>query len=407
MKIPIFSKRKKDTVKEGEILLALDVGTEFIKAAIFQIIDKKVHVVGYAREKQQSNSMHSAMIVNLENVINSTDICIGKALTVADKVLENETPIPQKVILGIAGELVKGVTITADYEREKPDKKIDQKELSEVLDTVKKELSEKIHLDIAEEMGLNTDQVEDVDIKIVGSKLDGVRLENPIGFTGVKAEISVYSTYSPKIHINSLRELANRLGLEIIDIVVEPYAIARSVKGSHDDAFSGIFIDIGGGTTDIALVQKGVVMGTKMFAFGGKVFTKRLMKDFNIEMQEAEQLKLDYSNQKLSDVKSKKVKKSIEKDIPIWTEGVELSLEDFEDIEIYPDQMYFCGGGAHLPEIKTGLVAYPWLQVLEFKKFPKMSYIFPNQLDGLIDKTRLMIDPMDVAPAALALMALD
>ncbi len=407
MKIPFISKRQKNNIAENEILLALDVGTEYIKSAIFQIVDNKVEIIGYAREKQQSNSMYSAMIVNLDNVINSTDICIGKALAVADKTLNRQVEIPKKAIVGIAGELVKGVTITVDYDRENPDKKITQKELDEVLDTVKSELSLKIHQDIAEEMGLITNQVEEVDTKIVGSKLDGIKLDNPIGFTGAKAEISVYSIYSPKIHINSLRELVSRLGLEILDIVVEPYAIARSVKNSHKDSFSGIFIDIGGGTTDIAIVKNGVVMGTKMFAFGGKVFTKRLMHDFKIDMQEAEQLKLDYTAQKLSDVKMKKVKESFGKDISIWTEGVELALEEFEDIDIYPDQMFFCGGGSHLPEIKSGLVSYPWLQVLEFKRFPRMSYIYPNQLDRIIDKTKLMIDPIDVAPGALSLMALD
>ena len=57
-----------------------------------------------------------------------------------------------------------------------------------------------------------------------------------------------------------------------------------------------------------------------------------------------------------------------------------------------------------LPDLRSGILAHPWLQVLPFKKFPKMSYIFPNQLEGLTDLTKKMIDPIDVAPAALALM---
>lgn len=409
MKLPFRKKKKqiKGKVKGEETLLALDVGTKFIKAAIFRVEEGKVNIVGYAKVPQHSNSMHSAMIVNLQNVISAADMCVGKALAVADELLGGETPLPKKVILGIAGELVKGVTIVADYEREKPDKKIKQDEIEEVVDMVKKQTFAQVHEDIAEEMGLNTSQVEEVDTKVVAAYLDDVKIDNPLGFTGEKAQFLIYSTFSPSLHLNSLKELADSLGLEIIEIVVEPYAIARSVKGAHKQAFSGIFIDVGGGTTDVALVQNGAVMGTKMFAYGGQVFTKRLVVDLNHSLEDAEKKKIDYSNQKLSDTETKQIRSIFTKDIGVWTEGVEISLDDFEDVENYPTDMYFCGGGAHLPDIKTGLLAHPWLQVLKFNKFPKMSYVFPNQLEGLVDRTKKMIDLSDVAPAALALMALE
>ena len=406
MKLPFF-KKSKGKVEKGKILLALDVGTKFVKAVIFKVIDNQVNVIGYAKTAQQSNSMHSAMIVNLQNVISTTDICVGKALNMAEELEGEDFDLPDKVILGIAGELVKGVTIVADYDREKPDKKISEKEIEEVKDMVKEQMFEKVHADIARELGLNFDQVEEINTKVVSAYIDGVKIDNPLGFTGTKAQLSIYSTFSPSLHLNSLKELADQLGLEIDELVVEPYAISRSIKDSHKETFSGIIIDIGGGTTDVALVQKGAVMGTKMYAFGGQVFTKRLSKDFEISMDEAETLKLDYSAQKLSDIKTKKVKEGLLKDIPVWTEGIEISLGEFDDVKNFPDQMYFCGGGAHLPDIKTGLMAHPWLQVLPFKKFPKMSYIFPNQLEGIVDHTKEMIDPMDVAPAALALMALE
>ena len=228
---------------------------------------------------------------------------------------------------------------------------------------------------IADEMGLNVNQVEEINTKVVSAYIDGVKLDSPLGFTGSKAQISIYTTFSPGIHLNSLKELASGLGLELLELVVEPYAIGRSLKESRKETFSGIIIDIGGGTTDVALVQKGTVMGTKMYAFGGQVFTKRLMHDFHISMSD--------------------------------TSGLPPSLSEFEDVKEYPDHMYFCGGGAHLPDIKAGLTAHPWLQVLPFKKYPKMSYIFPNQLEGIIDHTKKLIDLMDVAPAALALMALE
>lgn len=404
MKLPFISKPKQNKIQPEETLLALDVGTRFIKAVIFRYEEDEVKVIGYAKVPQQSNSMHSAMIVNLKNVIAATDICVGKALSVADRIEGHEVPLPKKAIMGIAGELVKGVTIVADYDRDKPDKKIEQKEIDEVVNMVKSQLFSKVHEDISNEMGLTTAQVEEIDTKVVAAHIDGVKIDNPIGFTGNHVEYSIYSTFSPTIHLNSLKELAQQLGLEIIEIVVEPYAVARAVKGAHKEAFSAIFVDVGGGTTDVALVSRGAVMGTKMFAFGGQVFSKRLMVEFNVSADEAEEMKLDYSNQKLSDVKAKKVSDALSKDIPIWTEGVEIALGDIDEVEQFPDQMFFCGGGSHLPDLRSGILSHPWLQVHPFKKFPKMSYVFPNQLEGLTDLTKKMIDPMDVAPAALALM---
>lgn len=404
MKIPFFGGKKNKPTEQDEILLALDVGTRFIKAVIFQFDGLNANVLGYAKTPQQSNSMHSAMIVNLKNVISSTDICIGRALSAADKTVGKELGLPDKVVLGIAGELVKGVTIVADYDREKPDKKIEKKELDNVVDQVKDQMFDQVKADMAEELGLNENQIEEIATSIVATHLDNVKLDNPIGFTGSKAEYSIYTTFSPSLHLNSLKELADNLELEILEVVVEPYAIARSVKGSHDQSFSGIFIDIGGGTTDIAVVKNGAVMGTKMFAFGGDVFTKRIATDFGVDLEEAEKMKLDYSNQKLSEKQAKQVQQSIGKDINVWTEGVEISLAEFEEIDSFPTQMYFSGGGSILPDIRTGLMSHPWLQVLPFSKFPKMEYLFPNQLEGIKDQTKTMIDQSDIAPAALALM---
>jgi len=87
--------------------------------------------------------------------------------------------------------------------------------------------------------------------------------------------------------------------------------------------------------------------------------------------------------------------------------GVEIALESFQDVKEYPTQIYLCGGGALLPEIQEGLLTYPWLQTLNFKKFPKVNFIFPNSVSNIIDKTKSATLPMDVTPLALARMYLE
>jgi cell division protein FtsA len=190
-------------------------------------------------------------------------------------------------------------------------------------------------------------------------------------------------------------------------IVVEPYALAMGIENARQEKFSGVFIDIGGGTTDIAVVEQGAIVGTKMFAFGGRVFTKRIEKELGVDYAKAEELKIDYSDQKLGAAEEKQVKLAVAKDMPVWLDGVELSLAGFDDVQEYPSQFYLCGGGALLPEVQQKLLAHPWLQVLPFGKFPKVQYLFPNQVSDVIDLTKKATHPLDVTPMALARMALD
>ena len=412
MKLP-FVKRKQQVDPKEEVMMSLDIGTTYVKVAIFRVEDGEVHIKGYSKVRQQSNAMRGAMIVNIKKVISVCDLAIGEALNMADKIIGEgmeeesyETPTPSKVVLGIAGEFVKGVAIMANYEREDPQEKITQDEIRDVVESVKDQAFAGVVEDISDEIGVDPENIVEIKSVINSTYIDGIKVDDPEGFTGREVSYRVFTTFAPSMHLNSLKEVVNELGLELDSIEVEPYAIARALKGAREETFSGIIIDIGGGTTDIALVDTGGIVGTKMFGYGGNVFTKRIETDFNKEYPEAEEMKMDYGNLKLGEVISKKIKKSIMKDIPVWVEGVELALQDFEDVKKYPSDIYICGGGSGLPEIREGLMEYPWLNVLPFHKFPKTSHIYPNQLEGLVDNTKKLKEPSDVAPAALALSVL-
>ncbi|MBU0975871.1 MAG: cell division FtsA domain-containing protein [Patescibacteria group bacterium] len=401
MKLPLFTKKEHKIDFENETLLALDVGTSFVKACVFQVKNNKVHILGYGRAAQQSDAMKGAMIVNLQNVIENCDLALGEAV----KGLQTE--LPRKVIVGIAGELVKGVTIMAKYDRETPDVKITKKEIEEVVEKVRGQAFQNVKTEIAEETGLLEEQIEEISSVINDTFIDGFRVTNPLEFQGKNINFRVFSTFAPSIHLNSLKSIAQALGLEILDIIVEPYAITRAYEGAVKDDFSAVFIDIGGGTTDIALVQKGGIMGTKMMAFGGKVFTKRLETEFGLSYRDAENLKLEYSERELSDKKRDDIRTLFSADSNVWADGVELALREFEDVKVYPQKFLLCGGGTLLSDIKTSLMEHPWLQVLRFERFPEVEFISPDNLKAIVDPEGFLKDVSDIAPAALAYMALE
>ncbi|HEC63941.1 MAG TPA: hypothetical protein ENI23_01460, partial [bacterium] len=237
MKLPFIKKssnKKSKKSSKGETLLALDLGTEFIKAVVFKVIDNKVVVKGYSRTQQQSNAMRGAMIVNIKNVISTADLAIGKALSMAEK-QEKGISLPEKTILGIAGEFVRGVPIVAKYTREKPDRKISRDEIEQVVERVKDQAFVGAKADIAKEIGIKVDKIEEINTVVDHTSIDGVRIDDPEGFTGEKVSYKVFSTFAPSIHINSIKEIAEALTLEIMEIVVEPYAIAIGTKGARDD----------------------------------------------------------------------------------------------------------------------------------------------------------------------------
>lgn len=407
MGIPFFNKKKKNTDFEEEVFLTLDIGTEYVKSVIYQYKDGIAHIVGYSKVKQHSKAMEGALIINIENVSSACDRGIGEALAIADNVLGRRVELPRFVTMGISGELVKGVSILANYEREDPNAPITEEETSAVVESVKEQAFPESIDDIAEEIGTDSSKIKEVNSHINSTYIDGVKIDNPVGFTGKEVSYRVYSTFAPSLHVNSLFEIADRLELDILTIDVQPYAISKTFKDAHKSDFSKIFIDIGGGTTDIAVVENGGIIGTKMMAFGGRVFTRRIAKELNIDMNDAERMKLDYSNLKLQDITEKKIKKAIENDSKLWVEGVELSLKEFKEIESFPTEILLSGGGSELPEIKDILLSYPWLTVMPFERFPKIRPIYPNQIENIEDHTELMISTSDVAPAALTSITLE
>ncbi len=410
IKYMFFKKKKSQNLKSRSSIdsfLSVDIGTEYVKSVVYIIENGEIEVIGYSRAQQKESSMYAAFIINLKDVIDTVDKGIGKAISMAKETYSKEFNLPDEIIVGIAGELVQGVTIMVNVDRDNPDNEISEKELENLLEKVKKHTFSNTKEEIAREIGLKSTQVEEVSTYVNSVYIDGVKVNNPIGYKGNELIYRVFSSFAPKIHLSSIEQVAKALNLKLSQIVVEPYALSLGLRGMRDLDSNAIIIDIGGGTTDVAVVQNGDIVGTKMFAVGGKVFTKRVQKELGVDYDEAEQVKMDYTKGDAASDVQKKLSKSFTNDIQTWLTGVEIALEEFEDVKEYPSNIYLCGGGALLPEIQEGLMTYPWLQTLNFKKFPKINFVFPNSVKNVIDRTKTATLPMDVTPLALARMSLE
>ena len=386
----------------GEYYLALDIGTEVAKALVFQIDNeaKAGVVVGVGKQRQKKGNMQSGAVSDISGVIETCKISISAALENAGikKV--------KKAIVGIAGELVKGTTTTVHYERGNPDSRIDFPELKSIIQKVQLKAYERIQQQIEWETGQDID-VKLINAAIVDVRIDGYQVTNPIGFQGKDVSVSIFNAYAPMIHLGALQAIADELNIDLLSIAAEPYAVARSID--YDDAldFSAIFIDIGGGTTDIAVVRNGGLEGTKMFAFGGRAFTKKLAQELRIDFEEAEELKIAYAEGKLNSDVNAKIQQILQSDCSVWLSGVELSLAEFAGSDVLPSKILLCGGGSGLPGIKKALLSSDWTGNLPFAKSPVVSYLQPRDVVRITDNTNELKNPQDVTPMGLANLVLD
>src|SRR5215218_8192590 len=268
---------------------ALDVGTEFAKALVFDI-DEGGHgnVRGVGRKRQGLSHMQSGTVADIPAVVDNCAVALQEAEEMAGF-------RPTQVVIGIAGELVKGFTTTHSQERKRPDAPISEAELQRLIDSVQREALREAERSITWETGLPNVDVRLVHAAIVGASIDGYALKNPDGFQGRHVKIGIFNAFAPLVHLGALQTVASQLDLELLEIVAEPYAVAR-VLGTEQVRQSGaLFVDVGGGTTDVALVRQGGIEGTRMFALGGRAFTKSLADRLDMPFARAEALKVDYA----------------------------------------------------------------------------------------------------------------
>src|SRR5438876_713861 len=329
---------------------ALDVGTEFAKALVFEIDDHGHGTVkGVGRQRQGLAHMQSGTVADISAVVDNCSVALQEAEEMAGF-------RPSQVVIGIAGELVKGFTTVHLQERKKPSDKITEQELQKLIDGVQHEALRQAERAITWETGLPHVDVRLVHAAVTGASIDGYALTNPVGFQGRHVQIGIFNAFAPLVHLGALQSVASQLDLELLEIVAEPYAVARVLGSDQIRQAGALFVDVGGGTTDVALVRQGGIEGTRMFALGGRAFTKSLADRLDLPFPRAEAIKVDYARGIAGD-RETAVREIVNDDVAVWAAGVELVMEELAAGEQLPSRIYLCGGGSRLPAIREALGA--------------------------------------------------
>ncbi|HEY4028046.1 MAG TPA: cell division FtsA domain-containing protein [Candidatus Dormibacteraeota bacterium] len=379
---------------------ALDIGSDLVKALVVRREAPTGAVLGVGREPQHPDAMAGGAIADVDLVI---DAC-NRALEAAEDMAGT---VPGQVVIGIAGEMVKGFSSSIAYPRERPGDRVRESELRNMLQLVEKRaLREAQHLLELERSYSEVGEVRLVHSAITQCRIDGYPVTNPIGFQGQNLEVTVFNTFAPAPQVASLEAVARELDLEIAGTVSQPYALARACAADEAWELGGIFIDIGGGTTDVALLRGGGVEGTRMFGLGGQAFTRRLAADLGLSYHEAEARKLRHSERLLPPDQEQTVSELLLTDAEVLLQGLALCLRELARGEVLPSNIYVCGGGSLLPELANELRKNMWAEGLPFEHQPRARLLTPSDAHSLIDTTGQLLSPQDVGPLALANHAL-
>lgn len=385
----IFDRIKKGMPGKGgsnEHLVALDIGTEYVKALVAKIDGDQLQIIGVGREHQGLSDMHSGAISDIGAVVRNCE----KALSDAEQQAGVQA---KRVVIGIAGELVKGMTSTIRYKRPQPDAPLDMHEMEFIIEKVQERAQAKAQKQIAWETGNSDVEIKLVNSAIVSIHIDGYKVSNPIGFQGKDVAIQIYTAFAPMVHIGALERTAQELDLDLLAVAAEPFAVSRSVLGTDaSSTLTAILADVGGGTTDIAVVNDGGVEGTKMFGIGGRSFTRTIASDLDLSFEDAEKLKVHIDEPNLKPEVKQKVNDALDKTLEVWLNGVELALSEFDALDHLPNRLLLCGGGASLEKLVDALEKRDWYKELPFTRKPAIQHIQPSEVSGITDKTGQVTD---------------
>lgn len=415
-------------IKPENVILALDIGTEFVKAVIAERTeDDNLTVIGVGKEHQNMGNMYAGAIADIPAVVSTCEKALSNAEGMAGV-------ISKTCVVGIAGELIKGNTRTVRYRRKDSNKPISDQEMQLIIQRVQDKAGEQAKQEIALETDNPEVEVRLINSAIVSLSIDGYKVSNPIGFKGSDLMIQFYTAFAPLVHISAIEKVCAELNLDLLAVAVEPFAVCRACLGNElESNFSAIVMDIGGGTTDIAVVDDGGVEGTKMFGIGGRSFTHQIAIRTGLDYDTAEAVKLQLGGVSLDQLtlkhkeeivaeaekkneiqqilatpeRAKKINTAISDNVEVWLGGVAVALEDFPLVEALPTRILLCGGGAGLASLQESLATSDWYTDLPFSRRPLVHLLDDVDIPGIENATTEDLDYSFITAFGLLRVAID
>ncbi len=256
--------------KRDNLIVGLDIGTTKICCIVGNMTDDGLEVVGIGTSP--SKGLRKGVVINIESTVDA----IQKAIREAELMAGCEI---KSVFAGIAGGHIKGLNsqgVIAIKNRE-----VTQDDLQRVIDAAK-----------AIAIPMDREVLHILPQEFIIDDQDGIR--EPLGMSGVRLEAKVHIVTGAVASAQNIIKSCNRAGVDVADIVLEQLASSEAVLSPDEKELGVALVDIGGGTTDIAIFSEGAIKHTSVLSIGGDHLTNDIAVGLRTPMAEAEKIKQAY-----------------------------------------------------------------------------------------------------------------
>ena len=271
---------------EPEIVVSLDIGTTKIVAIVGKKNEHgKIEILGLG--KTESKGVKRGVVSNIAQTADSIRIAVKKA--------EDQSGVDIRVVnVGIAGHHIRSIQQTWYIARDNSEEEITQEDIDTLIDGMYK-----LQMLPGEEIIHVLPQEYTVD----GEKGS----DNPIGMSGSRLGADFHVILGQVAAAKNIFKCAEKAGLKVSDLVLEPLASSESVLQDQDKEAGVALVDIGGGTTDIAVFQDRIIRHTAVIPMGGNIITEDIMDGCSIIKDKAECLKIQFGSALASEMQENEV----------------------------------------------------------------------------------------------------
>ncbi len=255
---------------QDTIIVGLDIGTTKICAIVANVTEGDVDIIGIGTSP--SSGVRKGVVINIDSTVSA----IKKAINEAELMAGCEI---KSVYVGIAGGHIKGINsqgVIAIKNRE-----VTPEDIKRVIDAAKL-------VPISQDREI----LHVLPQEFIIDDQDGIK--HPIGMSGVRLEARVHIVTGATASSQNVIKSSNKAGLDVAGAVLEPLATAQAVLSEDEKELGVCLVDIGGGTTDIAVIYGGAIQYTSVLTVGGAQLTNDIAVGLKIPIAEAERIKHKY-----------------------------------------------------------------------------------------------------------------
>jgi len=261
----------------SEIVVGLDIGTTKIACFVGRKNEHgKIEILSMG--KTESLGVTRGVVSNIEKTVQS----IKTAVAEAQERVDGELTIGL-VNVGIAGQHINSLQHRGIHTRHATTDEISQTDIDALIDDMYKlvmEPGEEIIHVLPQEYIIDNEQ----------------GIKDPIGMSGVRLEANFHIITGRIAAAKNIQKCVNKAGLEVSETILEPLASSAAVLSDEEKEAGIVLVDIGGGTTDVAIFHEGIIRHTAVIPFGGNVITEDIKEGCTIMKRQAELLKMKFGS---------------------------------------------------------------------------------------------------------------